>query len=69
MIQALIKILTPSSPAYGNSLAFEKPVTCQQLTARLRPGDVILSRTNSLLYEIARKFMGMNYDHVAVVLN
>lgn len=69
MIQALIKILTPSSPAYGNSLAFEKPVTCQELMAKLRPGDVIFSRTNSLLYEVARKFMGMNYDHVAVVLN
>lgn len=50
MIQTLIKLLTPASPAYGNSLAFEKPVTCTQLTASLQPGDVILSRTNSLLY-------------------
>lgn len=69
IIESLVKILVPTSPAYGNTIAFEKPQTCSELKAKLQPGDVILSRTNSLLYEAIRRFMGIKYDHVAVILN
>jgi hypothetical protein len=37
--------------------------------SQLKPGDVIFSRTDSSIYELTRKFMNINYDHVAVVLN
>jgi cell wall-associated NlpC family hydrolase len=69
LMQALIKIVTPASPAYGNTVAFERLETYQELQAKLQPGDVIFSRTYSTLYEIARKYMGISYDHVAVVIN
>ena len=69
IMQKIIKMLTPTSPAYNNSLAFEKPTTRQDVEDILQPGDIIFSRTNSNVYEMARKYIGMNYDHVAVVLN
>lgn len=69
LMQALIKIVTPASPAYGNTVAFERHQTYQELQAKLLPGDVIFSRTDSTLYEVARKYMGISYDHVAVVIN
>ena len=68
IIQAIIKMLTPASPAYNNSLAFEKPHTPQDILQSLQPGDIIFSRTNSSLYEAARQYMGIKYGHVAVVV-
>jgi len=69
IMQKIIKLLTPTSPAYNNTLAFEQPTTPKELERMLMPGDVIFSRTNSHLYQAARNYMGINYDHVAVVLN
>lgn len=69
IIQALIKIFSPTSPAYGNTFAFERPESLQELRGKLLPGDVIFSRTDSSIYEMSRKYMGVNYDHVAVVIN
>ena len=31
IMQKIIKMLTPTSPAYNNSLAFEKPATPQDI--------------------------------------
>ena len=50
IMQKIIKMLTPTSPAYNNSLAFEKPATPQEIEQILQPGDIIFSRTNSNLY-------------------
>ena len=69
IMQKLIKMLTPTSPAYHNTLAFERPSTPKDIEEMLQPGDIIFSRTNSSIYEMARKYMGVSYDHVAVVLN
>ena len=69
LIQALIKVVSPASPAYGNTVAFEMPESASELKKKLLPGDVIFSRTNSALYEMARRFVKGHYDHVAVVIS
>jgi hypothetical protein len=50
LMQRLIKMLSPTSPAYNNTLAFEKPSTPQEIEQLLQPGDIIFSRTNSSIY-------------------
>ena len=50
IMQTIIKMVTPASPAYHNPLAFEKVPTRQDVEDLLQPGDIIFSRTNSNLY-------------------
>lgn len=69
LIQMLIKMVSPSSPAYGNSVPFIKSSSDQQLINTLKPGDIIFSRTNSVIYQATRKLLSLEYDHVAVVLS
>lgn len=69
IMQKILKMLVPTSPAYNNTLAFERPSTAQDIQEMVEPGDIVFSRTNSSFYEIGRKYMGMKYDHVAVVIS
>lgn len=68
-MQGLIKLLTPPSPAFGNSLPYAKDETITDVLGRVQVGDVLFTRTNSSLYQVGRRILGIKYDHVSVVIN
>lgn len=35
----------------------------------MQPTDIIFTRTDTLIYNSSRSFLGIEYDHVAVVIN
>ena len=69
VMQVLTKLLTPPSPAFGNSLPYAKDETITDVLSRVEVGDVLFTRTNSSLYQAGRRILGIKYDHVSVVIN
>lgn len=39
------------------------------IVKKLKPGDIIFTQTPNILYEMMRNVVGMQYDHVCVVIN
>lgn len=65
----VVKLLLPESPAYGNALPFIKGESLEEVVAQVQPGDIIFTITNNSWYELCRRMLNTNYDHVCVVIN
>ncbi len=69
LMSYLVKLLVPESPAYGNSMPFVKEESLEEVVSSLQVGDIVFTRTNNSWYEVCRRFLNTEYDHVSVVIN
>ena len=69
LMHYLIKLLLPTSPAYGNSIPFAKDNSISEILSTIEIGDVILTKTNNSIYQAGRKFLHTDYDHISVKIN
>lgn len=68
LMQYLTKIVAPSSTAYGN-MPFIKGESLSEVIGQLQEGDIVFTKTNNSVYQLARKLVDVEYDHVAVIIN
>ena len=73
ILKKMINLLSPESHAYDNILdthiSQEERVESESIIKKLKVGDIIFTATPNLLHQVARKFVGVTYDHVSVVIN
>lgn len=69
LMQYLVRLIAPGSPAYGNTIPFTREQSLEEVLASLQVGDIIFTKTNNSWYQLSRKFLHAHYDHVSVVIN
>lgn len=65
----IVKLLAPESPAYGNALPFVKEEGLEEIVSGLEVGDIIFTKTNNSWYQLSRRLLNTEYDHVSVVIS
>lgn len=67
ILHYVTKLLMPTSPAYGNTIPFAK--NDLSIFPELEIGDIIFTKTNNSIYQMARDYLHTDYDHVTVVIS